>query len=275
MTKENLHDTTNSTPDNTVPAIRDDFYAPFASGAAFADIGPDYADEFQKNQPMQHAVIDDLFDDRYLDKVISEVPVPSDRPGFVKHDLGELQSNKYAYRDVERLGPYTRTLIDTLNTKPFLEFLTGITGIKALISDCYLGGGFQQTARGGKLGIHADFATHPITGLDRRINMLIFLNRDWHESYGGYLELWDAGMTQCVRRYPPAFNKTVIFATTDHAFHGHPEPLNCPPTMTRKSLCLFYYTNGRPEHELSALRSDKSQTLWQERPQDVATESRD
>ncbi len=251
-----------------VPSIRDDFYAPFAAGRAFAENGPSLAHEYQHNEPFPHIVIDDLFDKEYLDTVVSEIPVPSDRPGFVHHGLVKQQVNKFAFREVERLGPFTRTLIDTLNTKPFLDFLGTMTGIEPLISDCYLGGGIQQTTSGGKLGIHADFSVHPVTKLDRRVNMLVFLNRDWCESYRGYLELWDAEMTACARRIAPLFNKTVIFSTTDYSFHGHPEPLECPPDMSRKSLCLFYYSNGRPESELSASRSHSQETLWQDRPQD-------
>lgn len=254
-------------PKGTSLAIREDFYAPFAAGAAFAEIGPTLAREYQHAEPFSHIVINDFFDAEILEQVVSEVPAPSDRAGFVHHK-SERQVNKYAYREVERLGPFTRTLIDTLNTKPFLDFLGVITGIDALIADCYLGGGFQQTTRGGKLDVHADFSVHPVTRLDRRLNLLIFLNRGWRDSYGGHLELWSPDMTEFVTRIAPVFNRTVIFSTTDRSFHGHPDPLNCPPDMSRKSLCLFYYSNGRPDHELSASRSDPHETMWQVRPQD-------
>jgi hypothetical protein len=59
-------------------------------------------------------------------------------------------------------------------------------------------------------------------------------------------------MKACVRKVAPAFNRCVIFSTTDFSYHGHPEPLACPVGVTRKSLALYYYSNGRPPEELSA-----------------------
>jgi hypothetical protein len=91
---------------------------------------------------------------------------------------------------------------------------------------------------------------------------LIYLNKDWQEEYGGYLELWNTEMTECGQRILPIFNRCVIFNTTDFSYHGHPDPLNCLEGQTRKSLALYYYSNGRPREELS----DFHWTTWHERP---------
>ncbi len=103
-----------------------------------------------------------------------------------------------------------------------------------------------------KLGyFHADFNVHPKLKLDRRLNMLIYLNKDWREDYGGHLELWNRGGKECRKRILPIFNRTVVFSTTDTSFHGHPLPLTAPPGITRKSVSLYYYTAGRPAEERS------------------------
>ena len=34
------------------------------------------------------------------------------------------------------------------------------------------------------------FAWHPDNGLFHRVNVLVYLNSDWKEEYGGMLELW-------------------------------------------------------------------------------------
>ena len=94
---------------------------------------------------------------------------------------------------------------------------------------------------------------------------MLYLNENWREEYGGHLELWDREMTRCVRRILPVFNRCVIFSTTDYSFHGHPDPLACPRGMTRKSLALYYYSNGRPVEETSAAHG----TLMQSRPGEV------
>jgi hypothetical protein len=143
-------------------------------------------------------------------------------------------------------------LLYHLNSITFLEFLSAVTGIPNLISDpSFEGGGLHQIVRGGKLGIHADFNRHRNYGLDRRLNLLLYLNKDWREEYGGHLQLWDRDMTACGAKVLPLFNRVMIFGTTDFTYHGHPDPLQCPEGMTRKSLALYYFSNGRPAAEVS------------------------
>jgi hypothetical protein len=99
--------------------------------------------------------------------------------------------------------------------------------------------------------------------LDRRLNLLLYLNKDWKEEYGGHLELWNRDMTQCGAKLLPVLNRVMVFGTTDFTYHGHPDPLKCPEGMTRKSLALYYFTNGRPAEELSGEHS----TLFRTRQQ--------
>ena len=134
----------------------------------------------------------------------------------------------------------------------FLQFLSEVTGIPNLISDPgFEGGGLHQIIPGGKLGVHADFNRHRDYGLDRRLNLLLYLNKDWREEYGGNLELWDRNMSKCEARVAPLFNRVMVFGTTDFTYHGHPDPLQCPEGMTRKSMALYYFSNGRPAEEVT------------------------
>jgi hypothetical protein len=149
-----------------------------------------------------------------------------------------------------------------LNSKTFLQFLSAVTGIDNLIPDPgFEGGGLHQIVPGGKLGVHADFNKHRDFNLDRRLNLLLYLNKDWRAEYGGNLELWDRGMTRCEAKVAPLFNRVMVFGTTDFTYHGHPDPLQCPQGMTRKSLALYYFTNGRPAEEVTGEHS----TLFKER----------
>ena len=100
--------------------------------------------------------------------------------------------------------------------------------------------------------------------LDRRMNVLIYLDHNWKESFGGSLELWDKKMVKCEKKIVPTFNRVVIFNTDDFSFHGNPEPVNCPDKFsTRKSIALYYYTNGRPKSEIS---KEEHSTLFKNRP---------
>jgi hypothetical protein len=210
-------------------------------------------------KPFPHIVFDNFFDPSLLDLVLSEFPNPEEIEWQRFDNQHEI---KLASASESSFGPTTRLLLYHLNSITFLEFLSSVTGIVNLIPDpCFDGGGLHQIARGGKLGIHADFNKHPRYRLDRRLNVLLYLNKDWREEYGGHLELWNRDMTRCEARILPVFNRFMIFGTTDFTYHGHPDPLQCPEGVTRKSLALYYFSNGRPAEEISEVHS----TLFQAR----------
>jgi Rps23 Pro-64 3,4-dihydroxylase Tpa1-like proline 4-hydroxylase len=152
-----------------------------------------------------------------------------------------------------------------------LNFLEILTGIKGVIPDpYYVGGGLHQIKPGGNLEVHADFNLHTKLKLDRRINVLVYMNKDWHEEYGGHFELWNKDMTAAEQKILPLFNRCAIFSTTSTSYHGHPTPLSCPPDRTRKSIATYYYSNGRPEEEANESHS----TLFMQRPGAAAIEEK-
>ena len=95
------------------------------------------------------------------------------------------------------------------------------------------------------------------------------MNKDWDESWGGHFELWDKEMKGAVKKILPIFNRMALFTTTSDSYHGHPDPLRCPPDRSRKSLALYYYTNGRPEEEIT----DAHSTLFKARPNEKSGKS--
>ena len=216
--------------------------------------------QYREAKPFPHIMIDGLFDNAALNQVHAEVP-RIDSSYWKRFD--DHYQRKLATRGVDGMGPMTFALLQALNSAPFLQNLEALTGIEGLIPDpYYTGGGLHQIVPGGRLAVHADFNRHKKLHLDRRINLLLYLNKDWDESYGGHLELWDTAMTHCEQRILPLFNRMVIFSTTDFTYHGHPEPLTCPEGNSRKSIALYYYTNGRPASEVS----EKHSTLFKDRP---------
>ena len=211
-------------------------------------IAPDAHRSYATAKPYPHVVFDNFFDPELLDAVLSEFPKPG-QIRWQKFD-NEKEIKLASARDAS-FGPVTRLLFYHLNSISFLEFLSEVTGIQNLISDPgFEGGGLHQIVRGGKLGVHADFNRHRTFNLDRRLNVLVYLNKDWREEYDGALQLWDRDMKQCESRVLPLFNRMMIFGTTDFTYHGHPDPLQCPEGMTRKSMALYYFSNGRPAQEI-------------------------
>jgi hypothetical protein len=233
---------------------------PFLPVPRLREVAASAAEQYRTARPFPHIVLDGLFSPDLLARIVDEFPRPSDSEWIRYRNTREV---KLASEREEHFGPLTKGLLYHLNSSTFLDFLSQVTGIENLIADSYFwGGGMHQIERGGKLAIHADFNRHPRNNLDRRLNALLYLNPNWQEEYGGHLELWDRKMTGCVARIAPLFNRLVVFATTDFSYHGHPNALTCPEGVTRKSLALYYYTNGRPAAELRRSHS----TLWQARP---------
>lgn len=218
-------------------------------------------------QPFPHAVFDDFLPAPILDQVLSEFPGRTDKRWRRSKTHNET---KLSIEDCQSIPDFTLQVLQSLNSSAFILLLERLTGIEGLVPDPHFsGGGLHNILPGGHLGIHADFNHHTKLRLERRLNLLIYLNKHWQTSYGGCLELWDREMKECRQKIYPLFNRCVVFSTTDSAFHGHPEPLACPEGMSRKSLALYYYTSGRPETELTPAHS----TLFQQRPgsTDVAT----
>ena len=214
---------------------------------------------YAEAEPFPHAVLDDFLPSDVCDRLLAEFP-PPDAADWYRFD--RHHSRKLATKDESNFGQLTRYFLTQFNMPPVLRFLETLTGISGLIPDPYfVGGGLHQIVTGGFLKIHADFNRHTHLNLDRRLNLIVYLNRDWREEYNGHLELWDRTMSGCVRKILPVYNRCVVFNTTDWSYHGHPIALACPPDVTRKSLALYYYTNGRPDEEMTSAHG----TLWQER----------
>ena len=205
---------------------------------------------YQSADPFPHIALDGLFDAALLDRVLVDFPKP-DETRWMRFDSPTEKKLGY-YHEHSAISDNVRAFLDALNGFEMLLWLEALTGIEGLIPDPYFGGGgLHQIEPGGFLKIHADFNVHPKLKIDRRINLLIYMNKDWRDEWGGHLELWNPAMTECRQRIAPHFNRTVIFSTTDTSYHGHPHPLLAPPGVTRKSVSLYYYTAGRPEEERS------------------------
>jgi hypothetical protein len=213
----------------------------------------DSAKSYLSAKPFPHIVFDNFFNREILEEILGEFPKPRQIQWQRFDNEREI---KLASSAEISFGPVTRLFLYHLNSLTFLNFLSSVTGISNLIADpCFEGGGLHQIQRGGKLAIHADFNRHRNFNLDRRLNVLVYLNENWREEYGGHLELWNRDMTRCEQRVLPIFNRMMIFSTTDYTYHGHPDPLRCPEGQTRKSLALYYFTNGRPAEEVGEAHS--------------------
>lgn len=233
-------------------------------------LGEMLTDDYRNAHPFPHIVLDGILPDAALKSAKAGFPtgsLASDRVfevGYAGHHKRQVLP--------EDCGEQARQLFHFLNSMPVLQFLEGLTGIEGLIPDPYFeGGGYHEISRGGLLGIHADFRIHNRLHLERRLNLLVYLNDPWNEEWGGKLELWDRSMTKCEVSVSPLANRCVVFSTDADSFHGHPDPLNTPEGVTRRSIALYYYTASKGVYK----EVPKHSTMYYARPTDSADVRRD
>lgn len=198
--------------------------------------------EYRRAEPFPHIVLDGLFADALLDQAVAELPAASAK--WTTYNT--VNESKQVCSDASLFGPTAEIIVHALNSAPFLRFLERLTGITGLIPDPHLhAAGYMKVSPGGFLGLHYDFATQRELKLDRRINVLLYLNRDWAREWGGALELHSNDSVTDPRHkeilIEPLFNRVAIF-NTPNALHGHRQPLTCPKGRARLCLSWYYYT---------------------------------
>jgi Rps23 Pro-64 3,4-dihydroxylase Tpa1-like proline 4-hydroxylase len=203
------------------------------------EVGSEYHAQYTDAQPFPHIVLDDFLPEELAETCVTEFP---QRLVSIAGYARSQENRKFEFKP-ETLSPSLRALFYSFNSAPFIGFLEQLTGIEGLIPDPYFAGaGLHEVADGGHLNVHADFNHHAHMDLERRINVLIYLNRDWREEYGGCFEMWDRFMSQCRLRVVPLFNRCVIFNTSAISFHGNPDPVKHPMGASRLAIALYYYT---------------------------------
>ena len=228
------------------------------------DAGADLAARFASARPFRHLVLDGFFEPALAGRLLASFP-PFER-GDARNEAGEL-GNKSTVDRIRELGPDWAALDDLVQSPSFLGWLSRATGIPDLLYDpWYFGGGTHENRHGQDLDAHVDFNRHPVTGWHRRLNLIVYLNHEWQEDWGGCLELHSDPRSpdDQVRAIAPLFNRGVVFETTEWSWHGFPR-IHLPEDrrgLSRKSVALYFYTSERPAEELA----DPHSTIYVDRP---------
>jgi glycosyltransferase involved in cell wall biosynthesis len=226
--------------------------------------------EYRQAQPFPHMVVDNFLPPSLLNGVIDDFRNHNNW-GWDNSDYSKDHQVKKFFSPWNNDGDTTlpintKLILNYFNSPDVINMLEKLTGIEGLIADpTLLGGGMHKIESGGKLSIHADSRKHAITNNYRRINLLLYLNKDWNKEWGGSLQLWDKDMTTMVQDIQPLFNRVVIFNTGADTYHGHPHPLNTPNGMSRISLALYYYTKENPDTEENSVTS----AVWKDEPIEI------
>lgn len=192
---------------------------------------------FLNAKPFEHIIIPNFLDEDYANKISEKFP--TDYSNWYEY-CNPLEV-KYAFDDINSLDEDIKKFFYILSTDEMISKITNISSIDGLTYDSYLhGAGLHAHPRYGRLNMHLDYEKHPLSGLQRRLNVILYLNKDWDPSWNGATELWNEDMTECVTKSEIKFNTAIIFKTNEISWHGVPEIIKCPEGIYRKTLAYYY-----------------------------------
>jgi Rps23 Pro-64 3,4-dihydroxylase Tpa1-like proline 4-hydroxylase len=213
---------------------------------------PEIKAQYQSKNPFKYIMFEGFF---FPDKA-EEIHTNYPEIEYGKWDGTTYVDQKNKFQQTRFAeGSIMDRVFKELNSAGFLDWLQQLTDFEEEVTGDgeLFGGGLHQSINGAFLNVHVDYNIHPKTKYHRRLNVLVYMNKDWRAEYEGQLELWDLsqGKKELLGKYAPEFNRCVIFETNEVSFHGHPKPLRTPQGINRKSIATYYYTRTRPENEIS------------------------
>ena len=202
--------------------------------------------QFRSATPFPWIMIDGFLSPAFAAELAAAYPPFEQAVGMGRQFTAVNEHRKVQIVDYARFPDPVKRLSDAVASPAFLADLEHITGMPKLLWDSeFAGGGMHETASSGWLDVHVDFNFHDSLQAHRRLNILVFLNPQWDQSWGGLLELWDDGVRDRVHGIVPAHNRCVVFETSQRSWHGV-TAVSCPDGVARKSFAAYYYTREAP-----------------------------
>lgn len=201
------------------------------------------SNKFLSAMPFEHIVIDDFCNENLLEKALDSLP-DAHAAGHNKSNDYIFAKNKFEKSEFDILSPQFSQLKTELMSSRFEVWLSELTDQKIFIDKDFHGGGLHQGGSGSFLDMHADFNYHPNhLSWFRNVNILLYLNKNWEQEYGGQLKLID-GRKKNGKPFliAPIFNRAVIMFTREHTLHGY-DPINFPEGSYRSSIAAYGYTD--------------------------------
>ena len=221
--------------------------------------------QFLTARPFKHVVIDDFFQPEFADKLLSEFPRFDKK--LAKAEGGEV-GGKAVNTRIAEIGPVYHDLYSEIASKPFLDFVSALSGIPELILDpAMFGGGTHENLDGQELDPHVDFNYDESERLHRRLNLIVYLNKGWQRAWGGGLEIHSNPRRPDENRidtFDPIFNRAVMFETNEYSWHGFSKIMlpEGHKQESRKSISIYLYTKDRPAEEVAPRHA----TFYVQRP---------
>jgi Rps23 Pro-64 3,4-dihydroxylase Tpa1-like proline 4-hydroxylase len=194
-------------------------------------------DQYVTAKPFEHIIIDNFLDAEYAEQIFHLFPNLNE----TWHEYKNPIEVKYTFDDVNVLNSKIKNYFYYLSTPEIINIMQSITKIDELEYDTFLhGAGLHLHPRCGRLNIHLDYEKHPYSGKERRLNIILFMTKNWNSNWNGANELWNCDVSQCITKTDVKFNRAIIFKTNDVTWHGLPDKILCPENTFRKSLAYYY-----------------------------------
>jgi len=221
-----------------------------------------FKNELLAREPFPYFCIDNFLNEDFANEVHNSFPAYQEAQKLGKEFSAVNENRKIQITDSSKFPPAIKKLSDLLASDEYVQMWSELTGVPDLMADAKLtGGGIHETNSGGHLDVHVDFNYNEKNQSFRRLNILIYFNKDWKEEYGGYLDVWDKDVKKCYGSFAPKFNRACGFLTSEISFHGV-TPITCPPDVIRKSFATYYYTKELP----AWWEGEKHSTVFRARP---------
>jgi Rps23 Pro-64 3,4-dihydroxylase Tpa1-like proline 4-hydroxylase len=215
--------------------------------------------------PFPHFCIDQFLEAEFAEQVYQAFPSFEEAARIGRSFSAVNEKGKIQVTDASKFAGPIAELNRALAAPEFLDLLSSAFEIPRLLPDEELvGGGMHQTGPRGHLDVHVDFNYIEERQLHRRLNILVYFNKDWKPEWGGNIELWDKDVKVCHHSFSPIFNRCVVFQTSEISYHGV-TAVQCPEDRTRKSFAAYYYTKETPQSWNGEIHS----TNFKARPDEV------
>ncbi len=224
-----------------------------------------YRETFLTAHPFKHVMIEDFFEPAFAEQLLAEFP--SFDKELSINESGHT-SGKSVNTNIRTISPAYQKLYEVLGSRPFLDFVSQLSGIPDLLLDPKMfGGGTHENLHGQDLDPHVDFNYDEARQLHRRLNLIVYMNREWRSEWGGALEIHSNPRRpdeNQIHSFDPQFNRCVMFETNEYSWHGFPK-IDQPEDkrhLSRKSISIYLYTKDRPAEETAPVHA----TFYVQRP---------
>lgn len=216
-------------------------------------------------EPYKHLVIDGALGDAFAGECLTAFPGLKDPTWEYAHDEDIEIKYRTTWKSEFDIPEVIADAVRILNSSLILNAMAARLDIPKIVPDPYFtGGGLNISMRGGLLDVHVDGNYHDATGLNRRLNAILYLNPGWQPDWGGEFGVYDREGKECLKRVAPLHDRLVIFDSHDFSFHGLPDPIQFPEGEPRRSIILYYYTKEpRPAAQIAVEQPHSA--LWKKR----------